>query len=878
VAGVVNFIVDKSFVGAELSASYGETKYQDGAESRVSARVGETFDQGKGRVVVMADFLDRTPIFLRDRSGSAPANNSYRAPPPWNLTTVTTFNALSSTSAYGEYELGSVNASGGFTAARPSTVSSSFAATSGIFYLVPTATGTGFSATTPARTGVQAGYYWNNNAYRVIHPESERGNVLASLEFDLTPKITAFTELMASQARSVTQREPDSTSNSVDGNIVVPANNPYNPFGTSFWDPNGTPNPTTGAPRLVGTPSAVLIEIKRFEDFPPRIATVTDSFYRELAGVRGKVFDTWSWEAAALWSNARVIDYEANSTRKSLLINAIDQTNPSTAFNPFNQNFAVQNGQLVVTGPATNSAAVEQTFRAPYIRNGITKLGSGDFHATGDVLNLWGGNKISAAFGAEFRYEAYDNYLPPYSGLNPAGSGLPANADDFLSDPATSDTHGDRHVTSEYAETVVPVVGHQFTLPLVKSLEFTASVRQEHYSDFGDTTRPKFGVNWQPVEWLKFRASYNQGFVAPNLAELFTGQLELGVTATDTYRFPVTGLPTDGSANRLEISSGNLALKPEKSRGKTAGVVVDVPHVRGLSASIDYWEIRVDNVITASGGVTADTLALEAATQRELAAGVPINSINLGSGTSNYLGDPSVVRNAVTSADQAAFAAYNATAAPGNQEAAVGSINYIRSTYFNAAEQFVNGFDYNLKYEFPPTAIGTFAFEVDCTQLLHAYLYNTVGGPQTQLLATNSSNIGGADPRWRSMATLAWHRRAWTAGLIFHYIGRYADVNATTTAATYASLNDPAYLTPVLINGTYSYAYTVHDSKSYDAFVRYDLSGMSRWLRNTVIRVGVDDLFNVKPPLSSNSFGYDAAVYNQLAYGLTWSVELTKRL
>eukprot|EP01031_Cornospumella_fuschlensis_P012938 gene12938-15814_t len=150
--------------------------------------------------------------------------------------------------------------------------------------------------------------------------------------------------------------------------------------------------------------------------------------------------------------------------------------------------------------------------------------------ASGDIFSIWGGNTIAGAFGGEFRYEAYDDYRPPYAGLNPAGSGLNPESNDFLGFSPNSDTHGNRHVTAAYAETVIPLVGNKFTLPLVRSLELTASARYESYTDFGDTTKPKYGINWRPTTWIMARASYNEGFHAPNLAQLFTGTLIRTVT------------------------------------------------------------------------------------------------------------------------------------------------------------------------------------------------------------------------------------------------------------------------------------------------------------------------------------------------------------
>jgi outer membrane receptor protein involved in Fe transport len=456
---------------------------------------------------------------------------------------------------------------------------------------------------------------------------------------------------------------------------------------------------------------------------------------------------------------------------------------------------------------------------------------------------------------------------------------LNLESNDFLGFSPNSDTHGNRHVAAAYVEAIVPLVGRKFTLPLVHSLELAASARYESYTDFGDTSKPKYGVNWRPASWMMVRGSYNQGFHAPNLAQLFTGTLIRTVTgSTDTYRSAVTGLPTDGPSNRRSIASGNRSLQPELSTGKSVGLVFEVPKIKGLSVSIDYWEINQTNVIASGGGIPDDTAALQGATQAALASGSAIGSIDLGSGTASYKGDPSVVRLPVTQADRDFFAAYNARQAAGNQRAVVGAIDNIRTTYFNKAQQFVNGFDFDVNYVFPRLALGNLTFNTNWTLLNDFHAYNAPGAPRTEYRDGNSANVGGSTPKWRGSATLTWRRQAWGAGIGFYYIGRYTDLNATTTQAIYESLGSPGYIQPIFNNGAYSYRYVVHDSKSSNVYLSYRVSAKNRYLNDTNIRFGVNNVLDAKPPLSADSRGYDVAVYNTMARGRTFSLQLTKKL
>jgi iron complex outermembrane receptor protein len=335
VAGVVNYTTKRNFQGTELSYRFGETRYGDGQEYRATLTHGLSFAKNKGRAMINADYYHRAAILANVRDFAADNDHSSLAPAPWNVATNTTFNARSATTEYGNYLLGTITgtdqygAVSAFTGARPTGVPATMAATTGLFVLQPNGTGGAvFGTAAPSRAGVTHDYYWNNNTYRVIQPKSGRTNVFASAEYDLSNKLTVFGDASLYRAESVTYREMDGITQSTDGFIIVPVTNPYNPFGNRFWSPTGAPN-TDGTPRLTGTPSAVSITNKRLTDLPLRTDWVDDSVYRGVVGLRGKLLDSWTWEAALLWSTARVIENEEGPSRKTLLIAAINQTDPA---------------------------------------------------------------------------------------------------------------------------------------------------------------------------------------------------------------------------------------------------------------------------------------------------------------------------------------------------------------------------------------------------------------------------------------------------------------------------------------------------------------------------------------------------------------------
>jgi iron complex outermembrane receptor protein len=172
------------------------------------------------------------------------------------------------------------------------------------------------------------------------------------------------------------------------------------------------------------------------------------------------------------------------------------------------------------------------------------------------------------------------------------------------------------------------------------------------------------------------RASYNEGFTAPSLPLLHNASQWTYAGAPgsiDPYRQIATA---EGAYIYRNGTSGNPDLRPVDSEGVSAGLVLEVPFVRGLSISADYWQIKQSNIISSLGAAQIrnnDMLLLTAYTQAQLAAGVPLEQIDFGEGTDHYKGDPAVTRVAPTAEDRALFAAYNA-ANPGAPLAAAGRI------------------------------------------------------------------------------------------------------------------------------------------------------------------------------------------------------------
>lgn len=851
VGGVVNYVMRRDFRGTEVKFRYGYPEQGGGQYAQTALTYGQDFAGGRGRFLATFEFLHRDAIYLRDRDFSASANHSAAAPPPFNVLG-SAFDGITPRGVYPTFRIGTATASNYF---RP---------VNGVVAL---------TATAPTRAN-NPEFYFDPNLYGMAQPRSNRLNSLVALEYDLTSRLTVFSDFSYYKSDSVMVRQPLVLNAPVTDKLApMSVDNPFNPYGSSFYHPTGAPN-ADGSLRLTGAPRSVNLVSLTLKDLPPEKVTTFADVYRATAGLKGKLFSTWTWETAAFYNSVEGRDKALNDIRESLFQRALMQTTKATAYNPFGYTFKVQGGAVVADQPYANPAAVVSTFAETFGRGAKSTIASFDARATGRVYTLWSGD-IMIAVGGEYRREDLKDLRDPFGGENPAGSGLDPLDNDFLLHPPRPDVSGDRNVASFYVESVIPLVAAKNHVPLLSTLELTAAARHERYNDFGNTTKPKVGVNWRPVSTVMLRGSYNEGFIAPSLPALYTSSrwtAGAGVGSIDLYRNPVTN---EGGYPQRNYFGGNPKLKAAESKGKSAGLVFDVPLVKGLSLSADYWQVNRTNVLgqrSAGQVFISDTALLQAYVKQQLAAGTPIGSINLGSGTTAYKGDPDITRVAPTAPDIATFGAYNA-ANPGNQQAVAGRIFSYSAPFLNLAKGYDAGWDLSLNYALPTLPIGKITLNSDWAYLIKSR--TILQPPNAAPVETDSVNVGGAS-RWRGTSNVSWRKGHWSGGLGAYYIGRSQD-GATTTAAIYESLGRPSYLAKHFTDGAFVYRYVLKDSLTFNSSLAYRFDREAhKWLQRSTVRVGVNNLTDAAPPLGAGAFGYNPAVHGGFLVGRTWTFELTK--
>lgn len=198
----------------------------------------------------------------------------------------------------------------------------------------------------------------------------------------------------------------------------------------------------------------------------------------------------------------------------------------------------------------------------------------------GDLFPLPGG-PAKLAIGSSYRKEGY-------------------TATNDIVTPAPRTVHNDvsRNVASAYGELLIPVFGESNALPGLSKLTLSAAGRYDHYSDFGNTVNPKFGVSWFPCTDLEIRGAYSRSFRAP------AAGLELVNSETGTTGILALTRSSPNGATKVpmvELFGARPGLQPEHATNTTVGLDFRPSFIPGLSLSLNYYDINYTNQLALAG-------------------------------------------------------------------------------------------------------------------------------------------------------------------------------------------------------------------------------------------------------------------------------------
>ena len=849
VAGVINTVLKSNFDGLTVEGEYTTVEDSNQREWEVGFEWGKTFNGGRTNVSLFGTYLDRTPLWAADRNFSASSDQRSRLPANWAGDTQ--FDNRSTVTPWGEFRRLTNSYANSTTTASYNGVALT---TSGVFHVQPggnegcvapgQAAGTCFDNSTLSTASTDANLKYNANDGRTLMADTERLNLFGFFNHEFDNGVEAYAELGYYQSQTWSQRDQEAALASQ--RLIVPITGYWNPFG-----PVGSPNRLPGLTGVAtaGVPLQVLDY--RVSDAGYQTFEVEQTVERYLVGFRGD-FRGWDWDSALVYSKAETQDtiYTPSMT---LLQEAIARTD-ATAYNPFLGGNVADPSSGDVTG---NPQDVIDSFMVDVTRVSHTSMALWDFKVSNpDLFKLPAGG-LGVAAGVELRRETYgddrDKRLDgtiTYTALDGSTFGS-----DAMGASPTPDTSGARNVQAAFIELAVPIVSPDMGIPLVRSLDLQLAARYENYSVFGSTTKPKIALSWYPFEFLQFRTAWSEGFRAPSLPQLYERGIERSNSGREDWidcellRRQTNA--TDFAACTSSISvasnrSGSKDLTPEESENFTAGVVFQptfIPREFGrFTFTVDYWSVDQTDII----GLLGD--------QNQLVLDYYMRVNNIGPGYNE-----NVRRTTLTPAEQAPWIA------AGLQPA--GEVIEVIDNYQNLNPREVEGVDLGVFYSIDDTPIGDFDVKINAAKLLT--FYQTPSSIQETLLDAIASGqipqqvvVNGAEdlveqngrPEWRWSATVTWRKDQWGAGYYTSYVGGVDDTGAT---------ND--------VSGE---LWRVDDWQTHNMYVQYTIDSDGP-LDRTRIRFGGRNIFNEKPPLADETFGYFGSLHSPR--GSTWYMQVRKR-
>lgn len=369
-------------------------------------------------------------------------------------------------------------------------------------------------------------------------PRQERHSVYATAEQELGTGIRVFAEGRYGR-RDFVYDGPASTAV-----MQVLPTNPY------FVSPAGTPF------ALVGYSFA--------RDLGPIRQQGRIEAWNAVAGVAVDAFDDWQIEAHGTYSAERSRLRGSNYAHSYYLNEALGTRpdDPNTAFNTATHGFFNPFGDGVVNSHAILDF-IGQGWTATRLDSSVS---SATLKGDGTLFELPGG-RVRLAIGGTYRHDRFER-----------------DGENFTSDPIPrpfNRTDAGRSVTAGFAELSIPLFGTGNAKPGLRQLLLSAAVRHERYSDFGDTTNPKAGLLWEPIEGLTLRGSYGTSFRAPAIREL-----------RDPLTVSYSPLrDSDGTTlSVMTLFGGNPDLKPETARSITLGLQYRPPGARRWRFELGYFQ------------------------------------------------------------------------------------------------------------------------------------------------------------------------------------------------------------------------------------------------------------------------------------------------
>ncbi len=598
VAGVVNFITRRNFEGVEVNASYGiyqhdnenETARQrvldagfnvpdktvwDGRTVTVSGLMGANSSDGRGNITLYAQYRNAQALLQSERDETACVLAS-------DITELVC--------------RGSANNS------------------AGLFTGVDGVSQGDFISTVGGDLQPYAGETFNFGPTNYLQRPNDRYLLGAMGHYELAPDADVYAEISFADSRTLAQIAPSGlfygSGSGPDGTELVNCDNPFLLSGTAPTRPFDIfCGPASG---LGATDSAQVYIGRRFDvELGGRVDDLRHTAYRGVLGLRGDIegwtYDVYAQRGTSIFSDTYTSDLSVSRIAKALQVvpdprpgpnfgqpvckSVLDSSDPNCVpLNIFQLGQVSPEAASYVSTPAFMTGESNETVVNASL-NG--ELG---------VASPWATSSFLSAIGGEYRLEQYRISTDAvYQSGDLTGQG-----------GATPPVKGHYEVWELFGELEAPIIEDK---PFAKLVSVFGGYRLSDYDNAGITHTYKYGAAWSPVDDLRFRGTFQRAVRAPNVVELFTPQRIALFSGAD----PCAGAtPTFSPAQCLnlgvngaqygtiiqcpagqcaQIAGGNPNLKPEESDTISFGVVLTPSFMKGFTATVDYYDIELDNVI-----------------------------------------------------------------------------------------------------------------------------------------------------------------------------------------------------------------------------------------------------------------------------------------
>ena len=597
VAGVVNFVLDKKFTGIKGIAQAGTSQRGDNENQRFGLAMGQDFAGGRGHVLLSGEYTNNEGMLRRDRDYARQGFDYVGSVVGCAVPMGQPASVCSPGGALNPYTIGrDIRISALAPNGRIVTASNTGNPFAGRV-INNDGTTRAFNPGTPVGT---AGFQSGGDGY--VIPDT--GHAVAPYKtyqffgrvaYDLTDDVSAYVQGAWSRA-SLSYRTQVNALVPAGGGVNIYKGNPYLSAELDAALPTASDFYTVG-------------QYNAGQDLP--LAKERTDYWMVNAGLSGKAGDSLNWtvnyshgDSVHKLANSGLYDYKhlyaaadavrnpANGqiTCRVLLDPAVaSQYSGCSPINVLNGNpqTSTPAGYAYATGTSRYRASIRQDAIQATVSGSLFELPAGP---------------VDFTVGAEYRRQKLDltsNAAPAlldtaaersayFAGLR----GVPGGALFYwLTNVGTAG--GKLNVKEAFAEVAVPILKD---VSFARELSLNGAARITDYSTSGTVKTWKVGGTWKPVNDVLLRATLSRDIRAPNLFELFAGaQSGIGIV---NDRQTVSGTYGSGlNQNVSTITAGNPNLKPEKAKTLTVGTVITPSALRGFSLSVDYYSIKVDNLI-----------------------------------------------------------------------------------------------------------------------------------------------------------------------------------------------------------------------------------------------------------------------------------------